>query len=275
MKLGFIGMGNMATAIARGILSKGIVSADEVYGSSTSEEHARAKRAELGINMTTDNLEVVRNVDILFLSVKPQHYEGVIAEIRDTLKPYQVVVTIAPGKTISWLEAKFQNREEGDESVQARPVKIVRCMPNTPALVGEGFTSYCPNAKVTDGELEIVESMLDCFGKRMRLSEGLIDAASAVGGSAPAFAYAFIEALAAGGVAEGLPRAAAYEVAAQTVLGSAKMVLETGQHPGALKDAVCSPAGSTIKGMEVLEKAAFRGSVIDAVRTTAAAARGL
>lgn len=264
MKLGFVGTGNMATAIAKGIMNAGVVDAADITGSCSSEAHAEAKTAALGFSVGTCNRAVVAASDMFFLSCKPQQYAAVIAEIRDMVTPEQVVVTIAPGKTIAWLEEQF-----------GAPVKIVRCMPNTPALVGEGFTSYCPNDKVSDEEIAQVEALLDCFGTRMRLPEKLIDAASAVGGSAPAFVYAFIEALADGGVAEGLPRAQAYEVAAQTVLGSAKMVLESGKHPGVLKDEVCSPGGSTIKGMEVLEKAAFRGTVIDAVRTTAAAARGL
>ncbi len=264
MKLGFIGTGNMATAIAAKIISAGVVAAADVTGSCSSTLHAKEKTLELGFSVGTDNKAVVGASDIIFLSCKPQQYADVIAEIREGVKPDQVIVTIAPGKTIAWLEKQF-----------GTAVKIVRCMPNTPALVGEGFTSYCPNGQVTNSELFQIESLLDCFGTRMLLPEKLIDAASALGGSAPAFVYAFIEALADGGVAEGLPRAAAYEVAAQTVLGSAKMVLESGKHPGILKDEVCSPGGSTIKGMEALEKNAFRGTVIGAVRTTAAAARAL
>ena len=264
MKLGFIGTGNMATAIATKIISAGVVAATDITGSCSSDLNAKKKTLELGFSVGSDNKEVIKASDIIFLSCKPQQYAAVIAEISSVVKPDQVVVTIAPGKTIAWLEDQF-----------GKTVKIVRCMPNTPALVGEGFTSYCPNERVTKEELSQVESLLDCFGTRMLLPEKLIDAASAVGGSAPAFVYAFIEALADGGVAEGLPRAAAYEVAAQTVLGSAKMVLESGKHPGILKDEVCSPGGSTIKGMEALEKNAFRGTVIDAVRTTAAAARKL
>ena len=262
--VGFIGCGNMATAIIKGILGKQLVGPEQIRATDTQQAHAQAKSAELGIQVGTSNEDVAAWADVLFLSVKPQHYEGVISQVKGVRKESAVVVTIAPGKTLAWLGERFN---EG--------TKIVRCMPNTPALVGEGFTSYCPNALVTDDDLAQVEALLDSFGKRCRMAENLIDAASAVGGSAPAFVYAFIESLADGGVAEGLPRALAYQVAAQTVLGSAKMVLESGRHPGALKDDVCSPAGSTIKGMEVLEKGAFRGVVIDAVRTTAAAARGL
>lgn len=263
-KLGFIGCGNMATAVIQGVLAKGLVQPQDVTVSCSSAARAAERAVQLGACAASCNADVAAVADVLFLSVKPQQYEDVIEEVRDLVDETKVVVTIAPGKTLAWLDARF-----------GKEVKIVRCMPNTPALVGEGLTSYCPNDAVSPEELALVEGLLDCFGKRMRLPEHLIDAASAVGGSAPAFVFAFIEALADGGVAEGLPRAKALEVAAQTVLGSAKMVLETGEHPGALKDQVCSPGGSTIKGVEALEKAAFRGAVIDAVRTTAAAARGL
>lgn len=264
MKLGFIGCGNMATAIIKGILSKDLVPKSAVYASNSTVEHADATRAALGVTTTTDNRYVVKNSDVVFLSVKPQHYAHVIEEVREFVREDHIVVTIAPGKTIAWLEEQF-----------AKPVKIVRSMPNTPALVGEGLTSYCPNALVEDAELARIESLLGSYGKITRLPEHLIDAASAVGGSAPAWTYMFIEALADGGVAEGLPRAAAYEIAAQTVLGSAKMVLETGKHPAQLKDEVCSPGGSTIAGVETLEQNAFRGTVMGAVRSCAAKARSL
>lgn len=263
-KLGFIGCGNMATAILQGALAKQKVAAQDVMITCSTPERTQQKAAQLGVCAGSSNEQVAEFADVLFLSVKPQQYEAVIEQVRDLVDGSKVVVTIAPGKTLAWLDARF-----------GKEVKIIRCMPNTPALVAEGLTSYCPNEAVEPEQVAFVEGLLECFGVRLRLPEYLIDAASAVGGSAPAFVYAFIEALADGGVAEGLPRAQAMQVAAQTVLGSAKMVLETGQHPGVLKDQVCSPGGSTIKGMEALEKAAFRGAVIDAVRTTAAAARGL
>jgi pyrroline-5-carboxylate reductase len=263
-KLGFIGVGNMATAIIGGITGHGLVDAGDIYGSNHSPASAERAARELGINAGTDNLAVAKTADILFLSVKPQMFAEVAAQIRGALRRDQVVVSIAPGKTLAWLAQNLGS-----------DVKIVRTMPNTPAMVGAGVTTYCANEFVSEEELARVRTLLESFSLAIQVKESQIDAASAVGGSAPAFAYAFIEALADGGVAEGLPRSMAYQVAAQTVLGSAKMVLETGKHPGQLKDDVCSPAGSTIKGMETLEKAAFRGAVIDAVRTTAAAARGL
>lgn len=263
-KLGFIGCGNMASAIIGGIVAKGLAAQQDILASNHSQASADASHESLGVRTTTNNIEVVEWADVLFLSVKPQKYQAVIEQIKPTLKEDQIIVTIAPGKTLSWLAERLGDR-----------AKIVRTMPNTPALVGEGFTSYCASQNVSAEELAFVVQLLSSFGVALELDEALIDAASAVGGSAPAFVYTFIEALADGGVSEGLPRAQAVQIAAQTVLGSAKMVLETGKHPGQLKDEVCSPAGSTIKGMESLEKDGFRGSVIGAVRTTAAAARGL
>lgn len=264
MKIGFIGCGNMAQAMITGILSKGLVSKTDIYGSNSTEAHATQTKERLGIQTTTNNVEVVQQSDIVFLSVKPQQYETVISEIRDAITPEQIIVTIAPGKTIEWLEGQF-----------SKPIKLVRTMPNTPALVGEGLTTYCENALVTKEELARIEEILSSFGKIEHLKESLIDVASALGGSGPAYVYQFIEALADGAVSDGLPRAQAYSIAAQMVLGSAKMVLETGKHPGQLKDEVCSPAGSTIKGVEVLEDTAFRGSVIKAIRTCTQAARSL
>ena len=264
MRLGFIGCGNMAGAIIAGIIKKGLVSPDEIYGSNSTPEHANAAHERLGIQTTTDNTLVAGESDIVFLCVKPQQYEAVIDQIKDHLHERQILVSIAPGKTLAWLGEKI-----------GHPQKIVRVMPNTPALVGEGTTAFCPGDLVSPEETKIVKELLESFGLAIELAEPLMDAASAVGGSAPAFVYMFIEALADGGVAEGLPRAQAQMIAAQTVLGSAKMVLETGEHPGKLKDQVCSPGGSTIAGVEALEEGAFRGTTTHAVRATVAKARSL
>ena len=264
MNIGFIGCGNMAQAMIKGVLGKGLVTPSQVFGSNSSEAHAQQVHEALDIQTFTDNTKVVEACDVVFLSVKPQQYETVIAEIKDGVSEEQIIVTIAPGKTIQWLEERF-----------AKPIKLVRTMPNTPALVGEGLTSYCENSLVGAEDLSRIEEILSSFGHIVHLKEALIDVASAVGGSGPAFVYQFIEALADGAVSDGLPRAQAYEIAAQTVLGSAKMVLETGKHPAQLKDEVCSPGGSTIKGVEVLENAAMRGAVINAVRTTTKIARSL
>lgn len=262
--IGFIGCGNMATAMIQGILKRKLTYPDQIFTSNSKEETAALTAQRLGVVTSTNNTFVAQAADIIFLSVKPQMYPAVIEEIADSITPDKIVISIAPGKTLSWLSQAFK-----------KPVKLVRTMPNTPALVGEGLTSYCANSLVTFDELVEVENILSSFGEIIKLKEELIDAASAVGGSAPAFVYMFIEALADGGVAEGLTRADAYKIAAQTVLGSAAMVLETKNHPAKLKDDVCSPGGSTIAGVEALEKGGFRGTVIDAVRSTTAKARGL
>lgn len=206
--------------------------------------------------------QVAERADILFLSVKPYQYEAVIAEIRDAVRSEQTIVTIAPGKTIVWLEQQF-----------ARPVRIVRTVPNTPAHVLAGVTAYCRNGYATLEDVAAAECLLASFGTTVELEESQLDAASAIGGSSPAYVYMFIEALADAGVAEGLDRPQAQQIAAQAVLGSAKLVLESGKHPGQLKDEVCSPFGSTIRRVVVLEKGAFRGTVIDALRTAIARAR--
>lgn len=264
MRLGFIGCGNMAKAIIQGIVTKGLVAPAQIMGSNTTEEHARETEALLGIQTTTDNTHVAGQSDIVFLCVKPQQYEEVISQIKDHLHENQILVSIAPGKTLAWLDDKI-----------GHPIKLVRVMPNTPALVGEGTTTFCTGDLVLPEDTKIIQELLESFGLAIELKESLMDAASAVGGSAPAYTYMFIEALADGGVAEGLPRAQALTIAAQTVLGSAKMVLETGKHPGQLKDEVCSPGGSTIAGVEELENGALRGTTMSAIRACAAKARSL
>lgn len=264
MKLGFIGCGNMAKAIMKGILASGIASTSDVFGSNSSQAHADEVAAEFGIGTSTNNLDVVRNSDVIFLSVKPCQYADVIAEVRDEVSADKVIVTIAPGKTFAWLTEQF-----------GKDVKIVRTAPNTPAHVLAGLTGYCPNDLVTEEELAYVKGLLESFGTAVAVTESQLDATASVGGSSPAFTYMFIEAMADAGVAEGLKRDQAYQMAAQAVMGAAKMVLESGKHPGQLKDEVCSPSGSTIKGVEALENGAFRGTVISAMRTTINAARSL
>ena len=264
MKLGFIGCGNMAKAIIKGIISSDLVSASNIYGSNSNEAHAKDAAKELGILTTTNNLTVVENSDIVFLSVKPYQYADVISEIKDTLSENQIIVTIAPGKTIKWLTEQF-----------GKATKIIRTAPNTPALVGEGLTAYHANDLVSDEEVAYVVSLLESFGAAIELKEDLLDISATVGGCSPAYTYMFIEAMADAGVADGLTRQQAYYIAAQAVLGSAKMVLETGKHPGELKDQVTSPSGSTIVGVQSLEENAFRGTVIKALRAAVAKARTL
>lgn len=261
MKIGFIGCGNMASAMIGGILRKGIFKKEEIIVSNLTQEGSRRSREKLGVVTTLNNREVVKNADMVVLAVKPQFYEEVLREVRDLFRENQMVIGIAPGKTLEWLEELCE-----------LPMKVVRLMPNTPAQVGEGMTAVCVNARVNQEDLEQITQITDSFGKTAVIPERLMDAAGAVSGCSPAYVFMFIEAMADAAVAQGMPRAQAYQFAAQAVLGSARMVLETGMHPGALKDMVCSPAGTTIEGVRVLEEKGMRSAVFEAL--TAAAEKG-
>lgn len=264
MKLGFIGCGNMATAIMNGILKNGVAKKEDLLGADLSKASCDKVAAQLGITVTNDNKEVAKQADVLFLSVKPQFYESVITEIKDLVSADQLIITIAPGKTLAWLEEQF-----------GKKLKIVRTMPNTPALVGEGITAACPNEQITEEDLNCAMNILTSFGKCQVVAEHLMDVVTSVSGSSPAYVFMFIEAMADAAVADGMPRAQAYEFAAQAVLGSAKMVLETGKHPGELKDMVCSPGGTTIEAVRVLEEKGMRSSVFEAMKACTRKSRGM
>ena len=264
MKLGFIGTGNMAGAIMGGIIKKGLIAPEEIIGADIMPQSRERVKETYGIAVTADNKEAAEKSEVLILSVKPQFYAQTIAEIRDCIREEQMVITIAPGKTLEWLGEQFQ-----------KPVKIVRTMPNTPALVGEGMTAACPNAYVTEDKKKYALELLGSFGKVEVVPEHLIDAVVAVSGSSPAYVFLLIEAMADAAVAEGMPRQQAYQFAAQAVYGSAKMVLETGKHPGELKDMVCSPAGTTIEAVRVLEEKGLRSAVIEAMKACAEISRNL
>ena len=252
MKIGFIGLGNMASAMIGGMLQKEIVQPEDIIGSDKSVA-MREKAAEAyGILTKESNEEVAKESEVLILAVKPQFLGDVIDGIRDVIKPETLIISIAAGKTITWLENSF-----------GKEIKLVRCMPNTPALVGEGCTGVCVNAQVSEEEKIFSVKLMESFGKASVVTENLMDAVVAVSGSSPAYVFMFIEAMADAAVDAGMPRAQAYEFAAQAVYGSAKLVLETGKHPGELKDMVCSPAGTTIAGVRVLEEKGFRGTVMD------------
>lgn len=259
VKLGFIGLGNMASAIIGGILKEGIAVPQDIIGSAKTKKTAGEKAAQFGIETCTDNRSVAKQAEVLVLAVKPQFFSKVITEIRDLVKEETLVISVAAGKTMEYIEEQF-GASEG-----RKHIKLVRCMPNTPALVLAGCSGYCMNQYVNREERELAEKLLESFGKAIEVPERLIDTVGSVAGSSPAFAFMFIEALADGAVAEGMPRKQAIEFAAQAVLGSAKLVLESGLHPGELKDMVCSPGGSTIQGIRVLERGGMRSAVMDAV----------
>lgn len=264
MKLGFIGCGNMATAMIGGIIAKGLYKAEDIIVSDALEASLERAKENLKVCTASDNKEVIEKAEIIVLSVKPQFYEEVIEEISKIIKEDQLVITIAPGKTLEWLDKTF-----------GKPMKLIRCMPNTPALVGEGITGICPNENVTEEELKQAGEILNCFGSYEVVPEHLMDVVVSVSGSSPAYVFMFIETMADAAVSDGMPRAQAYRFAAQAVLGSAKMVLETGKHPGELKDMVCSPAGTTIEAVRVLEEKGFRSSVMEAMKACTEKSRSL
>lgn len=251
-KFGFIGMGNMGYAILKGLLAEH--GPDEITFSERDREKAEDISARTGVEPSAGNRACAACAKYVVLAVKPQQLKAVIGDIRDVVAEGQIVISIAPGYAIADIKEMF-----------GKNCRIVRAMPNTPALVGEGMTGVCyDSARYSPEEQETVRGFFASFGKMEIVEEKLMDAVVCVSGSSPAYVYMFIEALADSAVKYGLPRAVAYEMAAQTVLGSAKMVLETGEHPGRLKDQVCSPGGTTIAGVAALEEFGLRNAVIKA-----------
>ena len=255
MKVGFIGCGNMGQAMLAGMLASGVISEGDVYVSARTQATKEKIENEYKVCIATNNVEVVKNAEYIFLAVKPQYYDDVLKEIRDAITEKTILISIAPGKTFAWLEEKV-----------GKPCKIIRTMPNTPSLVKEGMMGICGNSKVASTELRSVCELCSAFSKTEIVSESLMDVVTAVSGSSPAYVFMFIEAMADAAVEGGMPREQAYTFAAQAVMGSAKMVLETGKHPGELKDMVCSPGGTTIQAVHVLEEKGMRAAVMDAMK---------
>ena len=253
--ISFIGGGNMATAIISGILSSGLSDCSHICATAAHEASVIRLKETLNIEATTDNKAAAQKADILFLAIKPNMFHKVIPEIRHAVKENAIIVSIAAGQPIERIEEMFETS-----------IKLVRVMPNTPAMVGAAMSAICCNDAVTDEDLAEIQAIFNSFGESEVVSESMIDTVIGVSGSSPAYVYMFIEAMADAAVADGMPRAQAYKFAAQAVLGSAKMVLETGKHPGELKDAVCSPGGTTIEAVAALEKSGFRNAVIEAQR---------
>lgn len=254
---GFLGAGQMATAMIRGMLRSGTATPAQITASDPSEA-TRAALGATGVAVTGSNGEVIGRSDVVVLAVKPQVLPGVLADVRGAIGPDHLVVSIAAGVTLATLAARL----EGDR-------RVVRVMPNTPSLVGEGASAYCLGASATADDETTVRACLTSIGRAYRVPEDLMDAVTGLSGSGPAFVYLVIEALADGGVNAGLPRDTATALAAQTVLGAAKMVLETGDHPGLLKDRVTSPGGTTIAGVHALERGGLRAALMDAVQAAA------
>lgn len=263
-KIGFIGLGNMASAMIGGMLQKGAARPEDIIGSARTAATCRRVAEQYGITTYSSNAEVAEQADILFLAVKPQFFSEVIGEIREHVRSRTLIVSIAAGKTLKEITGLFGGAR-----------KILRCMPNTPALVLEGCTGVCAGDLVDEEELEEVLELLRSFGVAEAVPERLMDAVVGVSGSSPAYVFLFLEAMADGAVAAGMPRRQAYTFAAQAVLGSAKMLLETGKHPGELKDMVCSPGGTTIQAVKVLEEKGLRAAVMEAMEACVEKSRKL
>ncbi len=248
-KIAFIGMGNMGKALLKGAL-KTMPSGRFMFSDKFPSEEIMK---EFGVEGTTDNTRCVKEAKYIFLAVKPQFFPEVEQEIKDYVAKDKVIVSIMAGLTIERLQSAFNG------------ARVIRVMPNTPALVEAGMSGVCfGNAEFVEEEKQTVLSILEACGKVQVVTESLMSAVTCVSGSSPAYVYVFIEALADSAVKYGLPRKAAYEMAAQAVLGAAKMVLETGMVPAELKDMVCSPGGTTIEGIAALEECGFRNAVIRA-----------
>jgi pyrroline-5-carboxylate reductase len=255
-KIGFIGCGNMAQSIIGGILSSNLVNSTNIMASNPTDTKLQYVEKQYNILTTNNNIDVANFSDILFLAVKPNKYTDVICEIKDYIKRDAVIVSIAAGITIESIEKNF-----------LKDTKVVRTMPNTPCLVKEGMSAISFNSAVNCEEKNIILSIFGSFGKAEVIDEKLMDVIPAVSGSSPAYVYMLIEALADGAVLQGMPRNQAYKFASQAVLGAAKTVLETGEHPGSLKDKVCSPGGTTIEAVYELEKNNFRAGIISAMQS--------
>ena len=251
MKVGFIGAGNMASAMIGGILNSKLLSPSNIIASAKTDKTLDSIKEKYEINTTKDSVSLVKECDIVVVGVKPNVYEEVLNEIKYYIGNEKIIVTIAAGVTIKSVEEIIGNDK-----------KIIRTMPNTPALVNCGMSSLSPNKNICEQDINAVKTIFDSFGKSQIVEESLIDVVIGASGSSPAYAFMFIEAMADCAVSYGMKREMAYEFCAQSLMGAAKMVLETKKHPGELKDMVCSPGGTTIEAVKTLENEGMRSAVI-------------
>lgn len=252
MNVGFIGCGNMGGAMLKGIIEAGLDS-KKIYVYEDSKDRKKELREQFNINLSETLKDIVSESDVVFLAVKPHICPEVLEDIKEELKD-KTLISVAAGVTIGTIEKII-----GDDK------KVIRIMPNTPAFVGEAMTSLTPNKNITVDEKNSISELLEGFGKVEEVEEKMIHAVIGASGSSPAYVFMFIEAMADAAVLKGMPRDKAYKFAAQGVLGAAKMVLDTGIHPGQLKDMVCSPGGTTIEAVAELERTGMKASVISAM----------
>ena len=264
MRLGFIGTGNMGSSIIGGAIKSNFIVGKNVNIYDLDTEKCSELVDKYSVNISENEIEVTKNSDIIILAVKPNIYNSVLSKIAEEITQDKIIITIAAGYSISQVQ-----------EIIGKDKKIVRTMPNTPALVGEGMSAICPNNNVSEEELNYIGKLYNLFGKYVVIAEKDFHAFIALCGSSPAYVFMFIEAMADAAVIQGMPRAQAYRFAAQAVLGSAKMVLESKSHPGELKDMVCSPGGTTIEAVAVLEEKGMRSAVIEAMRKCAQKSKGM
>ena len=262
--IGFLGTGNMAEALIRGLLRAGVVKPEQVWGSEPRASRMEHIKSRYGIHVTKYNVDVVRHASVIVLSVKPQILPTVLDEIAPRLKPRALVISVAAGVPIAVIEARLPTG-----------IRVVRTMPNTPALVGAGATAIAANQHATADDLKITEQIFRSVGMTVVLDEEQLDAVTGLSGSGPAYMFLIIEALSDAGVKVGLSRYNALALAAHTVLGSAKLLIETGEHPGQLKDMVTSPGGTAIAGLHTLEAGGLRTTLMNAVEAATRRSREL
>ncbi len=262
--MGFLGAGKMATALARGFLRSNLVSNEGLLASDVQEAARTVFSQEVGAKTVASNAEVARLTRVLVLAVKPAQVTEVLSEISGYFTEQHLLISIAAGVPLKTLSGELF---EG--------ARLVRVMPNTPALLGASATAYALGESATTEDAQLVQQLFASVGIAFQVKEPLLDAVTGLSGSGPAYAYLMIEALSDGGVAMGLPRDMATRLAAQTLMGGARMVLETGLHPGALKDMVTSPGGTTIEGLHELEEGGVRAALMNAVRAATARAKAL
>ena len=256
--IGFLGAGKMATALAKGFVHAGMAAAEDIMASDVSEAACAAFAQAVGARTTAFNPDVLQFAEVLVLAVKPNQVNSVLQDVRSQFRDEHLLISIAAGVPLARLEAALGNS-----------ARVVRVMPNTPALVGASASAFALGQAATTEDAKLVQQLLSAVGVAYQVKENLLDAVTGLSGSGPAYAFLMIEALSDGGVAAGLARDIATKLAAQTLLGSAKLLLETGLHPGALKDMVTSPGGTTIEGLYELEKGGLRAALISAVRAAA------
>lgn len=254
----------MATSITKGILKNKIMVPDQIHIYDIDGDKRDKLVKETSVIGANNNEEVFKNSSLIIIAVKPQAVDGVLCEISDYIENDHTLISIAAGISTSKIQSKLQ-----------KPCKVIRVMPNTPTLVGEGMSAICNMGHLGEEERNMIISIFSALGKVEEVNEEYMDAITAISGSSPAYGFMFIEAIADGGVLMGLPRDLSYRLAAQSVLGAAKMVLESGDHPGVLKDKVSSPGGTTIEAVYRLEKGGFRGIVMDAVKACALKAKDM